>query len=215
MAEGQQRREDFQAKLEVIYKPGVTTDHIKNLYDEWSHNYDEDLANNYNGAKHTAKALSKVMGDKHARILDCGCGTGFVGNELQALGYDNLDGVDMSTESLAIARDKGIYLTIMCAELGPEPLEGVQNDDYDAIVGCGIFVGTGHLKDSCLLEWTRIVKPGGYIVLTVNEEYTHILEGDTYRTLIANKTMELEDKHYIPDYFRDAGAYIYTIKVLF
>ena len=36
-----------------------------------------------------------------------------------------MDGVDISEESLRIAHEKGVYLKLIAAKLGPDPLEGV------------------------------------------------------------------------------------------
>ncbi|XP_077987138.1 methyltransferase-like protein 27 isoform X2 [Glandiceps talaboti] len=212
MAEEQKRHKDFQDNLRVIRTPGVTKHQVKCLYDEWCKHFDEDASTIYNGPKYTAEAVSKIITDKHARILDCGCGTGLVGHELQSIGYDNIDGFDMSTESLKIASTKGAYVNLMCAELGTEPIEGVQNNEYDAIVGSGFFCGSGHAHDSCLVELIRILKPGGYICQTVNQDYIHVLEGDTYKNVIDNNIVELRDKYYAANYLYNGGAYIYVMK---
>ncbi|XP_070577796.1 methyltransferase-like protein 27 [Ptychodera flava] len=207
-------------KLDQAFSPGMKTNDVKDLYDRWSDTYDKDLQDIYFTPKHAARSLSESVTDKGARILDCGCGTGLVGEELQKLGYHNIDGVDLSEKSLEIARKKAVYKNLICAALGPHPLEGASEDSYDAIVSSGCFVSEGHLNDSVLKEWTRIVKPGGYIVITVNARYVGLVEGDTYKTFISEKRVDLVRKQHMDRFTWDHTAqeyisgFVYTLKVL-
>ncbi|XP_070577794.1 uncharacterized protein [Ptychodera flava] len=141
-------------------------------------------------------------------------------DKLQKLGYHNIDGVDLSEKSLEIARKKAVYKYLTCAVLGPHRLEGVGENSYDAIVSSGCFVCDGHLNDSVLKEWTRIVKPGGYIVIAVNARYIGLCEGDTYKMLIADKRMELVKRQSIDRFTWDhktqqyMSGFVYSLKVL-
>ncbi|XP_070565374.1 methyltransferase-like protein 27 isoform X3 [Ptychodera flava] len=198
--------------------PAATPDSLKNLYDKWSISYDKDFSDCYNGPKYAAEAINKVVSDKHARILDCGCGTGLVGEQLRAMGYDNIDGVDMSEDSLQIAREKGIYSKLLAEEMGAHPMDGVQKDLYDAIICCGVFV-SGHVTDVVLHEWTRVVKPGGFIVIAVNEKYIHLVKGDTFKKLMETKVIEVTDDLYLPAFVvigdkNASGCFVITMKIL-
>ncbi|XP_070577795.1 methyltransferase-like protein 27 [Ptychodera flava] len=206
--------------LDQTFTPGIKTKDIKDIYDKWSATYDKDLHGIYFTPIHTSRSLSESVTDRGARILDCGSGTGLLGEELQKLGYHNIDGVDLSEKSLEIARKKAVYKNMTCAVLGPNRLEGVIEDSYDAIVSSGCFVCDGHLNDSVLKEWTRIVKPGGYIVIAVNARYIGLCEGDTYKMLIADKRMELVKRQSIDRFAWDhkteeyIGGFMYSLKVL-
>ncbi|XP_070565383.1 methyltransferase-like protein 27 [Ptychodera flava] len=209
---------DFHHTLNQAYDPAATTDSVKNFYDKWSISYDKDFSDRYNGPKYAADALSKVVSDKHARILDCGCGTGLVGEQLRDMGYDNIDGVDMSEDSLQIAREKGIYSKLLAEKLGAQPMDGVQKDSYDAIICCGVFV-SGHVTDVVFHEWTRVVKPGGFIVIAANEKFIHLVKGDTFKKLMETKVIEVTDDFYLPAYLATgdknaSGCYAITIKIL-
>ncbi|XP_070533831.1 methyltransferase-like protein 27 [Ptychodera flava] len=209
---------DTKANLSQAYDPSSTTDSLRDLYDKWSDSYDNVFGNFYNGPKYAAQTLNKILSDKHARILDCGCGTGLVGEQLHNMGFDNIDGVDLSEESLEVARNKGVYAKLTAAALGPDPLEGVSKDSYDAIICSGVFVD-GHLTDNVFKEWTRIVKPGGPIVIVVNEKYTHLVKGDTFKNMVESKVIKVEDESYDAAYVttgddKNAGCYVLTVRVL-
>ena len=53
--------------------------------------------------------LSDVLANKHARIIDFGCGTGLLGYELVRNGFDQVYGIDGSLDMLKIADSKGYY----------------------------------------------------------------------------------------------------------
>ncbi|CAH1268966.1 CYP2C8 [Branchiostoma lanceolatum] len=89
-------------------------------------------------------------------------------------GFTNIDAVDGSQKMLDLAEKKQIYRRLICDFVGPNPLD-IEKDTYDAIVCCGGFAA-GHLKEDCLPELIRVVKPGGYIVITFREEWLHLYE---------------------------------------
>ena len=57
-----------------------------------------------------------LAGVRVARAVDLGCGTGLMGVEIRPL-CDRLEGVDLSARMLAEARRKGIYDSLVQAEL--------------------------------------------------------------------------------------------------
>ncbi|XP_070565354.1 methyltransferase-like protein 27 [Ptychodera flava] len=210
---------DIESTLRKLYSPEITTEQVTEIYDKWSDNYDEVVKPSYNGPKLVLDALSEVVTDKHVRILDCACGTGLIGETLRESGFGNIDGVDMSEGQLRIARKKGIYRKTIIAVLGPESIEGVETDSYDVITCSGSFGGGGQLNDGVLQEWTRIVKPGGYIILVVHENYRNLVEGDTFKRLLESKAMTLVKSCFVDHYVinldeRNARAFVYTLKVL-
>ena len=46
---------------------------------------------------------------KDISVLDLGCGSGLVGEQLHKRGYQNIDGLDLSEEFLEEAQKKGVY----------------------------------------------------------------------------------------------------------
>ncbi|XP_006817091.1 methyltransferase-like protein 27 [Saccoglossus kowalevskii] len=200
--------------VEKCYAPGLSSDELKNVYNEYSTRYDKLMDKLYSGPGQIAECMSKVVTDKTSRILDCGAGTGLVGEELHRHGYNNVDGIDISEGSLKVARDKGVYNKLICSGLSAEPIDGVQKDSYDAAVSSGCFIET-HLDDRIFTELTRIIKPGGFICVLVHEKNLDTVEGDTFKYLIEKKALEVIDKYYVKNYvYGNIGAYFYAMKVL-
>jgi SAM-dependent methyltransferase len=137
------------------------------LYDEWSQTYEQDLVGNlgYTGHLIAAKALAGVAPDKAASIIDIGCGTGLVGQELKALGYTHIDGIDISEEMLNVARPKAIYGKLVSGDLMKTTV--IEAGTYQAAVCAGSFA-PGHLGPECYPEIIRMVQPGSPIVIFMN-----------------------------------------------
>ena len=57
----------------------------------------------------SADKLSDVLANKHAKVIDFGCGTGLLGQELARNGYDEVYGIDGSADMLKVADAKGLY----------------------------------------------------------------------------------------------------------
>lgn len=141
---------------------------LMDAYKEWATDYDTDTVNRFGYVAHiaSAEALDKVLKDKDAAILDAGCGTGLVGEELVRRGYTVIDALDYSREMLDEAKRKNIYRSHIQADLS-KPLEFTENA-YDAVVCTGTFT-YGHVKAHAFDELVRITRPGGIICFTIRE----------------------------------------------
>ncbi len=94
------------------------------------------------------------------RILDLGCGTGAVLQELAAFGTPI--GVDMSPLALGFCRERGLTgLVIGRGEHIP-----IRSGSVDAVVALDVFE---HIEDdtAAFAEASRVLKPGGVLVLSV------------------------------------------------
>lgn len=60
-------------------------------------------------AKQLDEKLKELNLNNDVRILDLGCGTGLVGEQLYNMGYKNIDGIDFSDELLKVAESKKVY----------------------------------------------------------------------------------------------------------
>ncbi|XP_033638750.1 uncharacterized protein LOC117299338 [Asterias rubens] len=141
---------------------------VDDLYREWIKDdcYEEEMKRlGYVAHIELAQEILKCVTDKTPRILDCASGTGFLGEELQKIGFTNVDALDASQESLNYSKKKEIYQNYICGLLGPKKME-IDSDVYDAVVFTGCF-GNIHTKSDCFPELIRITKPGGYIMFTV------------------------------------------------
>lgn len=138
-------------------------------YDAWAANYDRDLLEEYGYRAHriAVKALSRLLPDTAARIIDVGCGTGLVGLELAKHGYDRLEGVDISEGMLAEAAKTGVYRELIHqdAETEPAPEQGA----YDAVISVGSF-GLGHLGPEAFPKLIALARPGAPLVIFMNAE---------------------------------------------
>ena len=151
-------------KLAGYEAEGIST---KPLYDEWSQNYEADLLGKFGYSGHiiVADSFKELVTDKSAAIIDIGCGTGLVGQELQKAGYLHIDGLDISTAMLAEAKAKNIYGRLIEGDM--QQRTSVKDAAYDAVICAGSFA-PGHLGPECYPEFIRMVRPGGPIVIFMN-----------------------------------------------
>ncbi len=141
---------------------------LMDAYKDWATDYDRDTVECFGYRAHvaSAKALDEVMTGKDGRILDAGCGTGLVGEELARLGYKYMDALDYSRQMLEQAERKKIYQAHIHADLS-KPLS-LPDDSYDAVVCTGTFT-YGHVKADAFGEFIRVTRPGGVICFTIRE----------------------------------------------
>jgi ubiquinone/menaquinone biosynthesis C-methylase UbiE len=155
---------DHYQKLDVDKQDN--DDALRTVYDEWAKEYDHDNDATLGTISQpkTVEILSAVL-EKHAKILDAGCGTGLVGAELAKRGYAAFDGVDLSAEMLRYAKTRGYTKLFQYSLNDPLP---ISDGAYDAIISAGLFTH-GHVKTHAIRELIRITKSGGYLCFTINE----------------------------------------------
>jgi ubiquinone/menaquinone biosynthesis C-methylase UbiE len=141
---------------------------LMDAYRDWASDYDTDTVQRFGYVAHiaSAEALDKMLQNQDAFILDAGCGTGLVGEELARKGYCKMDALDYSQEMLDEAQQKKIYQDHIQADLS-KPLE-FEDNRYDAIVCTGTFT-YGHVKAHAFDEMIRVTKPDGIICFTIRE----------------------------------------------
>jgi predicted TPR repeat methyltransferase len=145
---------------------------LMDAYKDWASDYDSDTVDRFGYVAHiaSADALDKALDTKEAYILDAGCGTGLVGEELAKKGYSKMDALDYSKEMLEESERKKIYHRHIQADLS-KPLD-LEADCYDAVVCTGTFT-YGHVKASAFDELIRVTRPGGIICFTIREGAYH------------------------------------------
>lgn len=146
-------------------------DTIKAYYEDWAETYNDDTAaTDYNGPRVAARLLKSALEDGGARLLDAGCGTGLVGAELAKLGFDTIDGFDLSESMAELARATGSYrqvlgeIDIMRAE------EHYDGSSYDAVLSIGVFT-LGHVPPEALRVLLQLTKPDGLLVISTRTQY--------------------------------------------
>lgn len=142
------------------------------LYKAWAATYDGFLEQNrYIYARQVAELFSRQSPAQAGPVLDIGCGTGVVGEALRLLGVGMIDGLDISPEMMAEARQRtgpdgsSIYRRLIEADLtGPLDLP---SDSYAGIVSAGTFTH-GHVGPDALSELPRIAQPGSVCSIGIN-----------------------------------------------
>ena len=115
--------------------------YITRLYDNYAASYDQKLVGSlhYQCPQLIRAALERYCQDKVA-ILDLGCGTGLCGQAVRALAT-RLDGVDLSPQMIAKARQRAIYNELAVGDL--YPFLEKKAKCYDVLVAAGVFEHIG------------------------------------------------------------------------
>ena len=154
----------------------TTPEEISAAYADWAASYDRDtVRDGYHLPFTIAAWVARHVAPGAGALLDAGCGSGLSGPVLAALGYPEIEGLDLSDEMLALARSRGSYRHVSKAELGrslPWP-----DGHFAAFLSTGVFTA-GHAPASALDELARITRPGGFGIFTVRDV---VLEADGFR----------------------------------
>lgn len=160
--------ESVHAALQLDKDP----EHVRAFYDRWADTYD--LTAGYlegYAAKHICVDLLAGVHDAGAGgVIDIGCGTGVVGELLAERGFADFDGVDLSDEMAAKAREKGHYRSVTAGIDITGPLPSELENAYRSAVVCGVFTN-GHVPPRALANVMTAVEPGGHVVLSVRAGY--------------------------------------------
>ena len=153
--------------LKTVYSE-TSSSKLNKHYKNWANLYDTDMSSwGYAYPLQLNKILTnKLRLKKTIKILDAGCGTGYVAEVLNKLNYKNIIGIDFSEEMLAIARSKKIYKKLICQSLN-EKIE-LRSKQFELIICTGVLT-SGHVGPSALNELVRLLKPQGFLVCSIAE----------------------------------------------
>ena len=153
--------------LKTVYSE-TSSSKLNKHYKNWANFYDTDMSSwGYAYPLQLKKILTnKLRLKKTIKILDAGCGTGYVAEVLSKLNYKNITGIDFSEEMLTIARSKKIYKKLMCQSLN-EKIE-LRSKQFELIICTGVLT-SGHVGPSALHELVRILKPQGFFICSIAE----------------------------------------------
>jgi len=132
---------------------------VRDGYRLWAKNYDAVVRDKLD--IELLERLGTVPWSRVSEAVDLACGTGRIGAWLRNRDVSTIDGVDLTPEMLARAKEKEIYRRL---ELIDMTATGFESETYDLATN-GLAVG--HLEDVATLyeEATRLVRPGGWFVL--------------------------------------------------
>lgn len=159
-------RDDMLEALKSFSSPEEAKAH----FDRWAPHYDADFLERfgYIAPSIVANAFTKDQVPRSCSILEAGCGTGLIGEELKKRGYLNLYGADFSDAMRAEAEKKNTYRRLIAADFTKRTsiLDGV----YDVVLAADCF-GPGQCGPTHLPVLIRLVRRGGQIYILVETEF--------------------------------------------
>ncbi len=159
--------------LKDVYDGG--TNDSRELYASWAATYDKEVQKNgYVTPERVANALRDVVTDQSDFILDYGCGTGLSGSALQAVGFENIDGLDVSQEMVNLAEKKSIYKNLRVFD--PSSKIPVHPDQYKIITAIGV-IGAGAAPLQIFDSLFALLPPNGLFAFSFND---HTLSDPNY-----------------------------------
>jgi predicted TPR repeat methyltransferase len=180
------------------------------LYDDWAASYEADMtAQGYATPARCAAALRKYVQDTDVPVLDFGCGTGLSGQALRDAGFDVIDGVDLSSEMLALAQDKAIYRSLTRIK-GGKTLP-FADGTYSLMAAVGA-IGPGAAPAGMLHTLMRKLPKGGKLVFSLND---HALKDPACEGTLSEWTdcgaarlLMREDEPHLPEINLNATIYV-------
>ncbi len=137
------------------------------IYKNWADSYDADVGEwGYATPVRLALALRTAGAGPAKPVLDFGCGTGLSGMALKSVGFDVVDGTDVTPEMLAKAEARGAYRQVWRSELGS--LGHVGRGDYATISACGV-VSLGAAPPETLDMLVGALGPAGILGFSYND----------------------------------------------
>lgn len=164
-----------QSNIDPRLKSSLSTHHtsssLKALYDDFAKDYESAcVAVAYDGPQNIVNEFCNMFPQPQRGsklVLDAGCGTGLVGEALQARGFKHIVGIDFSDGMLAQARSKlNIYERLHKADLS-KPIH-LLNGEFDAVICSGVFA-MGHVGKDALRELVRVTKRDGIVCFGYQE----------------------------------------------
>jgi len=154
-------------------KEATTPDELKEHYKIYLpvyHRFCDLMGYRQNTIAGTANKLFELYGESVCSkvIIDIGTGTGIMGEELSMRGCKIIDGLDVSKDMIDLCKSKDLYRNLFEAALECTPTKNIEDNAYDAAISTGCYL-EGHIPLETLVEVSRMVKRGGYIVYTLND----------------------------------------------
>jgi predicted TPR repeat methyltransferase len=138
---------------------------LEDSYDGWAPGYEADLlAAGYRLPAIAAGLAGRYLPLETTPILDAGCGTGFIGEALAVLGYQGLEGLDLSEGMLEVARSKNIYDAVHQGRLGAAL--DLPDGRFEAVLAIGVLT-QGHAAAESFDELLRVIRPGGHMIFSI------------------------------------------------
>lgn len=131
----------------------------------WRENYGSNPSHYIAGYKNNKFVLNlakKYLDNKNGRILDGGCGVGGFVYCLQHAGYNSI-GIDYSGETVKVAKECYPGLNIQKQDVRNTSFE---DNFFSIYFSFGVIEHFYEGYERILLEAARIIKPGGYLIIS-------------------------------------------------
>lgn len=139
-------------------------EYVQALFDGYADGFEEHLLRTLKYQAHEVLVAGLArMQRRFASALDLGCGTGLCGLAARPL-VDRLDGVDLSSHMVERARSRGVYESVVQADL-VQHLNGTMRR-YDLVLAADVFIYVGALE-AVFDAVTRVMEPGGVFCFSV------------------------------------------------
>ena len=137
---------------------------VEMLFDQYADKFDHALVEtlHYRVPELLTAAIAATGRNAFAHAVDLGCGTGLMGVKLRPV-VKQLDGYDISAEMLRKARDKGVYDSLVKADLQELELAG---EAADLVTAADVFMYLGAL-DKVFSSVMKMLAPGGLFAFSV------------------------------------------------
>lgn len=137
----------------------------KEFWDRWNREFRQSEVDDYMARqRETAVAVAARTGLREARILDVGCGTGWLGNAL--LPFGRVWGADLSADAIARGRMLHPEVTLASGDFLEVELPPV----FDFVVCADALA---HMRDqaACIDRIARLLRPGGTLLLMTQNAF--------------------------------------------
>ena len=155
--------DQFQSQL---WQP-KTSDELKAFYSEWVASYEPDMAGwGYATPARVALALRLSGANVDKPVLDFGCGTGLSGLALSTVGFETIDGTDISQGMLMQAEACQAYRQVWLSS--SEGLGHIKAGDYPIIAATNV-IGIGCAPAETLDILADAMAPGNLLAFSLDD----------------------------------------------
>lgn len=160
---------------------------IVEIYNRWAETYDNYVDSlDYMGPKNIVLKLKSIISQNKSSklsILDFGCGTGKIGEQLNKIIKNPyyLEGVDISENMLKIAKQKGNYNILTNIDLTTQKY----HKKYDIILSSGVFL-EGHIDISNIDKLVDLLYNNGLLLFTIRETFKENNKEDFLKYVLNN-----------------------------
>ena len=150
---------------------GYRTVDVRTGYGEWVSTYEDTVEDAMDVA--LLDELERPAWRSVRRAADLGCGTGRTAAWLRDQGVASIDGVDISPEMLAVARERGLHDRLVEAEVTDT---GLESGAYDLVVASLVDEHLDELGPLYREAW-RLARTGALFVLVAFHPHFIIASG--------------------------------------